>query len=137
MALIRLGKFSFLLFCMMAILMAPLSLTASARTLAPDLSTEKPIVSADGFAHQSDVADAVIPCDTPNCCDGCTDNRPAAPSGCAQCDAGCQSSGSSMSAVLRHTTAKMSYANFVSGALENNVSMPSFRPEAANPPPRA
>ena len=139
--LVRLGKLSFVAFCMIAIMMAPLSAMASAHKRAPDQTTEKSRSSggdaAGDMTGKIAMVDMKVPCATLDCCEAGSHNKFHQTDGCGQCDSACQSACYSLLAVLKKSTAKLLHPSLFISTTDKNASVMSFRPESLSPPPRA
>jgi len=135
--LFRLGKLSFVAFCMIAIMMAPLSAMASAHKRAPGQIAEKTVVAAGDLNGKIAMINMDAPCATLDCCEGGAHNKFHQSDGCGQCDGACQSACYSLLAVLKKSTAKLPHPSLFISTADKNTSVMSFRPESLSPPPRA
>jgi len=122
---------------MIAIMMAPLSAMASAHKFAPGQIAEKAMVAAGDLNGKIAMVNMDAPCATLDCCEAGSHNKFHQSDGCGQCDNACQSTCSSLLAVLWKSTAKLLHPSLFISTADKNASVTSFRPESLSPPPRA
>ena len=139
--MLRIGKLSFLLLSMLSVLMAPLSGTASAYTIKHRQDDRQLLNQTHHQSHaQHHAMNVATPCKTPGCChDGAKahDNGAMVPGNCNDCEAACQNSCVSPSAVLGAISDKLMALASLIRTPANHASVLKYKPEASNPPPRA
>ncbi len=135
-ALKRLGKLSFLLACMIAIMMAPLSQMALAQKADPTQTMNSYTETSTSLEYKCAVLVLEATREMPGCCND-PGTGPLASNGCDQCDNACQKPCNSIFAVLRHPAKKPLLAFRAAHTSENHSSMLIYKPEAISPPPRA